>query len=246
MRRLGVSLPGPRFAQTYLHLRTFAFVILDRLELWSGAIDRFDIRLHGEQCMRELIERKQGALLVGAHVGSFDVLRLIARKYGIGVNVIMYTGNAELINRAFEELDPSAHLRLIQLDPGASSTALEIRRCISRGEFVAMLGDRVHPVDADRRKVKLDFLGQTAAFSQGPFLMSAILGIPLILTVALRTGFREYDGYLTQISDGVRIPRSARQEAVQSWARQYVELLEVYCKRAPLQWFNFYDFWGRD
>lgn len=246
MRRMSADLPGPAFGQTYRHLRTFAFVILDRLELWSGAIDRFDIRLHGEQCMRELIERKQGAMLVGAHLGSFDVLRLIARKYGIQVNVIMYTGNAELINRAFEELDPSARVRLIELDPHAFSTALEIRKCVNRGEFVAMLGDRVHPSGAERRQMRLDFLGQPASFAQGPFLMAAILGIPLIMSIALRRGFRQYDGYLTSISEGGQIPRSRRQEVIRGWLTEYVELLEGYCMKAPLQWFNFYDFWGRE
>ncbi|MCH2187953.1 hypothetical protein MK280_19015 [Myxococcota bacterium] len=246
MRGLSADLPGSLFGQTYRHLRTFAFVILDRLELWSGAIDRFDIRLHGEQCMRELIELKQGAMLVGAHLGSFDVLRLIARKYGIQVNVIMYTGNAELINRAFEELDPSARVRLIELDPKAFSTALEIRRCVNRGEFVAMLGDRVHPNGAERRKVRLEFLGQPAYFSQGPFLMAAILGIPLILSIALRRGFRAYDGYLTPLSGGGPIARSEREEVVRRWSAEYVSQLEGYCMKAPLQWFNFYDFWGRE
>ncbi|MAJ61102.1 MAG: hypothetical protein CBC48_14770 [bacterium TMED88] len=246
MRGLSADLPGPIFGQTYRHLRTFAFVILDRLELWSGAIGRFQIRLHGEQCMRELIEHKRGAMLVGAHLGSFDVLRLIAREYGIQVNVIMYTGNAELINRAFEELDPSASVRLIELDPHAFSTALEIRKCVNRGEFVAMLGDRVHPSATGRRKVRLNFLGQPADFAQGPFLMAAILGIPLIMSIALRRGFREYDGYLTLISEGGRVPRSKRQELVGRWSAEYVALLEGYCMRAPLQWFNFYDFWGRE
>ena len=241
-----IKTEGWRFdsLEIYRHIRMFAFVILDRLELWSGAIDRFDIQLHGESCMQDLIDRKRGAMLVGAHMGSFDILRLIARKYDIRVNVIMYTGNAQLINRAFSELDPASGLRLIELDTDQFSTALEIRRCIQKGEFVAMLGDRVPPVLSDRRKISAEFLGKEALFPQGPFLIAAILDIPLIMTVALRRSFRVYDAYFEELSEREVAPVRDRSSLAGLLADRYVRRLEDHCRRAPLQWFNFYDFWS--
>ena len=228
----------------YEHVYHFADVLLDRFALWSGDYDRFEIQLHGREHMQPLVDEHRGAFLVGAHLGSFDILRVIARESDIPVNVIMYTGNAEKVNAAFEALDPECNVRVIDIDPTSTRAAFEIRSCVSRGEFVAILGDRA-PLGARRARVSyVNFLGRRAAFPQGPFLISAALRIPVILTVALKTGPDRYDVFLETLSTGERIAARDRERAVREQIQHFASRLEVHCQRAPLQWFNFYDFWA--
>jgi predicted LPLAT superfamily acyltransferase len=234
----------PGLLAVYRHIYNFAEAILDRLALWTSAIDGFDIEVHGREHMETAIEEHTGAILVGAHIGSFDVLRVLAREADIPINVLMYSVNAERINQTFKGLDPDSKLRIIDLERTTVNTGLEIRRCIERGEFVAVLADRVRP-SARNRVGYANFLGEQAAFPQGPFLLASLLRLPVVLTIALRRGPRRYDIYLEAIADDAPIGRKERPAAIQQRIELYASRLEHYCLEAPLQWFNFYDFWAK-
>jgi predicted LPLAT superfamily acyltransferase len=43
--------------------------------------------------------------------------------------------------------------------------------------------------------------------------------------------------------ESIRLPHWGRDEVLAGLAAAYAARLEVFCQRAPLQWFNFYDFW---
>ena len=235
------SKPGLR--DVYRHFYSFAAVLLDRFSLWSGDIDEFRVVLHGRENMESFVENRSGAFLVGAHLGSFDVLRLIAREADIPVNVLMFSANAERINDAFEALDPTSNIRVIHIDPNSAHGTLQIRRCLERGEFVAVLADRLHP-GGRKRVTSVDFLGKRAPFPQGPFLLPMVLQVPVVLTIAIRSGPRSYDIFLETIASGDPVPSRARSAALHERIEKFAGRLEHHCMRAPLQWFNFYDFWS--
>ena len=88
-----------------------------------------------------------------------------------------------------------------------------------------------------------NFLGRRAPFSEGPFLISMSLRLPVILTVALKTGPRHYDVFLESLSGGEPVRKADRAEVVQGQIELFASHLERYCLSEPLQWFNFYDFW---
>jgi predicted LPLAT superfamily acyltransferase len=232
-----------RLRDTYRHIYSFAETIHDRLALWSESIDDFEVEVHGREHMQTLIDQGRGGFLVGAHIGSFDVLRVVARESNIPVNVVMYAANSQMINDAFEALDPKRNVRVIDFNSGPVYVGLEVRRCIERGEFVAVLGDRKRPGTKDR-VVYANFLGERAAFPQGPFLLPMVIQIPVILTIAIRTGSRAYEVYLEPLADGEPVPRRNRETVIQQRVEYFAARLEHYCEKAPLQWFNFYDFWS--
>ena len=240
----------PGLRESYRHFYSFAGMILDRFSLWSGAYDRFDIILHGREKMERYLASGRGAFMVGAHLGNFDMLRIIAREVGIPVNVLMFAANAERINEAFGMLDPECNVRVIHVDPTSAHTAFEIRRCVNRGEFVAVLADRSFP-GGRHRIARANFLGEPAAFPEGPFLVSMMMRLPLVMTIALKTGPKRYDVFLEELANGDPVPASSREKAVQERVENFAGRLEHYCQQAPFQWFNFYDFWevtehGRD
>ena len=187
--------------------------------------------------------------MVGAHLGNFDVLRTIARDADIPVNVLMYTANAEQINSAFEALDPTSRVRILDVTPGSVASAditLNIRRRIAEGEFVASMGDRFSPEDGSR-EVEVDFLGERARFPAGLFRLAMVLRSPVLLTVALRTAPGHYEIFFETLSAGSpEIDRSQQQKVIDEQVQHFATRLEHYCRRAPYQWFNFYDFWHRD
>jgi predicted LPLAT superfamily acyltransferase len=249
--RVGASQPNAstiaRGLQTCRHFYSFAEVILDRLVLWAGGEDQFEVAIHGREKVLDLVDQGRGAVMVGAHLGSFDVLRVLARQADIPVNVLMFGANAKQINAAFESLDPDARVRIIDIDPTsatAASMALRIRHYIEAGEFVASMADRVRPGSRDRI-MEVDFLGGRAPLSEGPFLLAMVLEAPLLLTFALRTGPRRYEIFIEELSEGTQKVRGQeRRKLLDGQIQAFAARLESFCRVAPLQWFNFYDFWS--
>jgi predicted LPLAT superfamily acyltransferase len=237
-------LPGPpgRFAP-FRHYLEFATQIMDRMVMWGGGLASLRMDHSGSEHLFALQRAGRGAILVGAHLGSYDMPRQLAGAYGLALNVVMFTAHAERINRFFEQLDPGSRIRVLSLEPGSLSTAFAIKACIDRGELVAVLADRMPPGGGET-PVPVDFLGDEMVFPISPFLLACMLGCPLYLSLCLRKGDAHYETVVRPISEGVKIPRREREKAAAELARAWARSLEDACLRHPYQWFNFYDTWA--
>ena len=233
-----------RWTDSYRHILAFGDAILDRLCLWAGRYQDFDVTIHGSEVVADYLERGRGAILVGAHLGCFDLLRVVARDAQVPVTAVMFTANARGINDVFEELDPSSNLRILEVEPGSLGVAFEIRQRLARGELVALLADRVIPGGRDRI-ARASFLGRPASFPAGPFRLPTLLEVPVVLSLALKTGPARYEVFFESLADGEPIPSDVRDKAVQQRVELFASRLEHYCLRAPYQWFNFYDYWSQ-
>jgi len=231
----------PGFRATLCHMHAFAVNIFDRMVLWAGETDSFSIAHRGGEALLALAREGRGAILVGAHLGSFDMLRLISRQYGLRVNVLMYTDRSEQLTSFFASLGGGSLVRVIRLDPASVQSAFEIKACLARGEFVGILADRVHPGGRER-PVETLFVGRRTAFPLSPFLLGVVLGAPMFLSLCTSTGDGRYFAVTEPIFAGGSVPRAEREkfarEALETWVRKF----ESHCLGSPLQWFNWYDF----
>lgn len=235
--------PGPRLVLR--HFREFAVAAYDRMVVWSGALDSMQVEHDGSEAIFELARNGRGALLLGAHLGSLDMLWFLSRRYDLKVNVVAFYANAERVNAFFESLAPESRVKLIALDPGSVRAGFEVKACIDRGEFVVILADRMAPGKTGR-SLETTFLGRRAAFPLSPFLLAGLLGCPVLLSLCLRTGDARYRTVLRPLVPGGFVPRAERDKRAAELLEAYVALLERYCLELPLQWFNFYQFWDAD
>ncbi len=233
----------PNSLSVIKHLYAFAMNLYDRAVVLGGALDDYTIEHDRSDEIFEFARKKQGALLLGAHLGSFELLWFLSRKYDLTINVVVFYKNAERINSFFNALDPDMHLRAIGLDPTSVSAAFNIKACIDRGEFVVILADRVAP-GKRARCAQVTFLGESAPFPMGPFTLAGLLDCPVLMALCLRTGDCRYRTVLRPLREAGPIPRGEREKRAQELLAQYVGLLETYCHRFPYEWFNFFDFWN--
>lgn len=228
--------------QSFLHYREFALSIADRIGIWFGHVDDFDYEMIGEEHLDRVAEEGRGAILVGAHLGSFDALRLLAQRKNSIVNVLMFTDNAEQINTLFRELSPDMDARVIRVDPASIESVFEIRACLRRGELVAILGDRIEPGDQNR-SARIPLFGDSVKLPLAPYMLAALLDCPVLMILAFREGPGRYSVFAEKLADRIRLPRSEREKIVAELAASYAARLEHYCARYPFQWFNFFDYW---
>lgn len=227
----------------YRHVLAFASTIHDRVYLLNGRHDLFDFHTEEEGLASVLkcIER-QGAFLLGAHVGSFEVLRSLASADPrLKVSVAMYPENARRINQTLAAINPKAVQDIIPL--GHVDSMLRVNQALKDGALVGILADRA--VRADQM-LTLPFLGAPAQFATGPFRLAALMKRPVYFMVGLYRGGNRYDVHFELIHDPARDGALSRDAAVHEMLSRYVDALERHCRSAPYNWFNFYDFWGPD
>ena len=225
-------------ARTYWN---FAAVTLDRTYLLSGRTDLLDIRIHNPEPLLDLQSQGRGAILLGAHMGSFFAMRALARqRVGLDIHILFYPEHNARITRAFASLDPDLARRCIPL--GSPDVLMQLSDRIERGSFVAALSDRVAPTDT--HILDLPFLGKPARFATGVTQAALVLGCPVLFYAGIYRGGNRYDLYLEELWAGERVKRANRERAVNQLTQRYVECLERHARDAPDNWFNFYDYWA--
>jgi predicted LPLAT superfamily acyltransferase len=234
-------------ADRYRHIHAFAATVLDRVYLARGRVHDFDLRLEGAPLMDALVAQGRGALLIGAHFGSFEALHAVgASRPGLRVAMAMYPDNARLIHEALQAIAPGFHLDIIAI--GRPSSTLAVRDWLDAGGLVGMLGDRVLGQEGPRSgMVDLPFLGQSARFSDGPFRLALLLKRRLVFMVGVYRGGARYDVRFEPLADFSAPPAdaAARDNLLRDALQAYVQRLESLCREAPYNWFNFHDFWHR-
>lgn len=220
------------------HFHAFAAVTLDRVWLLAGRVEGFDVRVRGLEALRRAEAGGRGCILLGAHLGSFEVLRSVARDSPTRLRPLMYRRNAGAPTRLLEALD--ADLAADVIDIGAPDAMLRVGEALARGEMVGMLADRA---PRGERCLPVPFLGGTAAFPAGPLLVAAVLDAPVILFHGVRTGPRSYEVGFEAFADRVVLRRDRREADLRAWLERYAAWLEALCRAAPFNWFNFYPFW---
>ena len=224
------------------HIHTFAVTIVDRVFLLADMHDRLDVRIHNEALILACMDKGQGALLLGSHLGSFEVLRTLGvMKHSVPLKILMYEDHNRVMTRLLTELNPAIRDTVIEL--GRPDSLLKVHECISKGYLVGLLGDRP---GGSEKLTRCRFLGEEAPLPAGPMLLASALQVPVILFFGIYRGGNRYDIYFELLADKVKLGRKRRDAEIQRWTQIYVERLEYYVRQAPYNWFNFYDFWYRD
>ncbi|GGJ96584.1 acyltransferase [Luteimonas terricola] len=231
-----------RLADIARHIHTFAATILDRVFLLGGDMRRFDIRVSGLESLHAALDRRQGVLVFGSHLGSFEVLRVLGRQRPEQeIRVVLDKAHSPAVTQLLDALNPGIAASVIDASQDGPGIMFEIQKAASDGALVALLVDRTQPGEAS---VAVPILGDDARFPVTPWLLASVLQVPVQLAFGLYRGGNRYDLVFEPFSDGVAIPRRERAAAVPALIRRYAERLEHHMRDAPFNWFNFYDFWG--
>lgn len=224
----------------YRHHLYFATTLLHRLFFALGRHNLFVIEAHGAELVRSRADAGKGCIVLGAHFGSFEVLRYVGLFEHLPVHILMHQGRSRGLNALLHRLNPAFGAAVIPL--GAPDSLFRVQELLEQGAVVGMLGDRT----AGREKaVVCPFLGGAVAFPTGPMQLAAALHAPVVLAFGVYRGGRRYDLYFESLGDiSVRRPKAERAEDLAALTGKFVSRLEHYCRQAPYNWFNFYDYWN--
>jgi predicted LPLAT superfamily acyltransferase len=227
------------------HIHTFASTILDRVFLLGDGPERmarrFDVEVSGLDALHAHLDRGRGMLLFGSHLGSFDVLRVLARKRPeYTIRVVLDKAHNPAVTQLLDALNPEVAATVIDAGQDGPALMLAIQQAVQDGALVALLVDRAH---AGGQTIEVPFFGAAAAFPTAPWLIALALKAPVTLAFGLYRGGNRYDLRFEHFCEPLDLPRAQRSTAIADLVRRYVGRLEDVARSAPYNWFNFYNVW---
>lgn len=243
-QRKQIALPNP--LNSYAHFLRFGHSLLDKIASWRGELKlgKDVFFAPGAEAAFD-VKMQRGKLILASHLGDIEVTRALAQlESSKTINALVFTEHAKRFKTLMDELAPQAGLNLIPVTDIGPDTIILLKEKIEQGEWVAIVGDRiaVQPQRGKWRVIWSEFMGAKAPFPQGPFILASLLRCPVLLLFALRQHGQRII-HCERFADPLILPRANRDEALQEVVDRYAERLEHYALLAPLDWFNFFDFW---
>lgn len=239
----GAAVSG-NWREVYCHFLAFARSAVDKLGVWADTASFDPVSFQNRQVLLDQLATGRGGILLGAHLGNMEICRSFSRaNKQLKLNILVHTEHADRFNQLLRELHLDCELELVEVSQLSPATAIRLADCVDRGEFIAILADRI-PVASRGRSREIEFLGDKALFPEGPFILASLLKCP-VFTLFCTRGDAGYEIRCDKFSDLVSLPRGSRDSALEGYMQRFVAVLEGNVRRTPLQWFNFYRFWDQ-
>ena len=231
----------PSWRDTFMHLFVFATTLLDRVYLVNGHHRDFAVHVNNEPVFVDALAQGRGCLLLGSHLGSFEMLGIIGgAEKKLAINVVMHLEDSARLRDLMRVSGNALPYEVITL--GQPGSMLRVKECLERGEVVGILADRVYGGEPTQW---LPFLGQPARFSLSPMRLASLTGAAVVMAYGLFRGGRRYEIIFEPLGDAcAEGAQDALPPAPARILQRYVASLERQARRAPYNWFNFYDYWG--
>lgn len=236
---------SPEFKiQPFKQFLSFGNSILDKVSAWSGDLKFSDVDFSQLEEMKQAVANGKGGVILISHHGNMEICRALSRQVpGLKINVFVHTKNAVKFNQIISNLTNDYSLNLTEVTELGPQTAMIMADKIAMGEFVVIVGDRIS-VNYNDRVVLADFLGEKACFPQGPFILASLLKCHVYFMCCMKINKR-YKVDFTHYKEQLVLPRKSRMEALEEVVQDYANWLQKQTLEAPLQWFNFFDFWKK-
>ena len=233
----------PTWRDVARHFHCLAAVSLDRMFLLRRGITGFDVHRHVAPALANLAESPRGCVMLLAHFGSHEALRLGAGRRALPLRILMDMVVGRKLLSLLLALNPEVTSQLIDASDRGPGLVLRLREALEHGANVGIMADRA---TAEERAIEVNFLGGRARFAVGPWMLASAVGVPVILAFGLYRGGNRYDLHMEVFAERINLPRGQREDALRGYVQEYAARLEHYARLAPYNWFNFYDYWVKD
>lgn len=223
----------------YRHFLANGVTLVDRLAVLMGR-RQIACVFEGEELFKPHLEQRRGIILVGAHVGCWELGGHFLGRFDIPVNLVVIERELAGIQRLLDSVTGGKRFRILTADDNPLRS-VPILAALRRGEIVALLGDRSFG-GAD---VEVSFLGGQVRLPVGPYRLAAASGAPLFHVFVVREKLGRYRFVAFPPESVSREEIRSDRDAAQTRVQRYAERLETLVRQYPFQWANFFPYWER-
>lgn len=214
---------------------TFGQTILDKIAINAGLRNKFTYEFDGIEILHQLLEKKQGGVLISAHIGNFEIAEYFFSEIDLDCQINLVTTDSEhsQIKEYIESISQKSSIKLILIKDDLSHI-YDINNALSKNELICFTGDRYFE---GVKFLSASLLGEEANFPAGPFLIASRLKVPVVFVYVMKEENLHYHLYAREANSKHRDEKGLLQE--------YINSVESMLEKYPLQWFNYFDFWNK-
>lgn len=244
MQNLTAIKPGSfaitNFFRTFRVFWNYAWTITDNARLQESRLVP-DWEFSGGEHFDELQRRSGGAIMLTAHMGSYD---LGAHIFGEKTTRKLLMVRAPETDPQTREYEEKLHGRTVgdavevSFNTGAHELAIELLHDLREGHIVAIQGDRSAPGIGS---IETSLFGRKTQIPAGPFALAMASHAPIYPIFVIRTGRRRYRVVSLEPFTIERHHRS-RDETLRAAVARWTSELERVIRDSWFQWFAFEPF----
>jgi predicted LPLAT superfamily acyltransferase len=240
-----LSRAGVKNPNSFRHFMSFFEMALDKFAAWIGQMTWEQVTYGSPLTFEESMEPGKGAVLFVSHLGNMDYCRAASSQdHQQRLHVLLHSKNSERYHQLLRAFNPLSTINVIEVTEVGPDTLIYLKDRVAAGDWVVIAADRV-PIAQNGRTTNLPFLGHSALFSQGPYILASLLECPVFMSIAVRDkGVIRV--FLEKMCERIELDRRNKDETIKKYASIYCNYLERFAKKYPYQWFNFFDFWKKN
>lgn len=219
----------------------FAYYLVDFFrysKLNQKFIEKY-VKISGRQNLEVALKGGQGAIVLTAHLGNYELAGAIMALLGYPLSVVALPHKDKRINRFFDMQRQRTGIKVIPA--GAfKQGGISIRGCfyaLRRGDMLALLGDK----DFSGQGVKSKMFSNYAYFPRGIAFFALKTKAPIIPIILVRE-----NKYFYHLIIGESISYNSEEQDEAIVINQCNKVLEKYIKKYPQQWYMFQRHWLRE
>jgi predicted LPLAT superfamily acyltransferase len=202
----------------------------------SGIPHRFSFDFEGEDYLRKMVVGKQGGLLLSAHIGNWEIAGHLLQRLNTEMNIVMFDGEQHHIKEYMESVTGRRSAKIILIKEDLSHI-YAIHKALKNNEFVCMHADRFME---GNKTISGMLLNKTALFPAGPFLLANAFRVPVSFVFAMKETSLHYHFYASP----AKIYSKSKENGAGEVLLDFCMYMEAGIRKYPVQWYNYYDFWG--
>jgi predicted LPLAT superfamily acyltransferase len=211
--------------------------IIDKVVVMSGIKNKFTYNFDGEENLRDIVSRKQGGVLLSAHIGNWDIAGHLFKRLDTLINIVIFDGEQEKIKEFLDSVTGKKSVKFIVIKNDLSHI-YEISEAVKNNELVCMHADRFLE---GNKTFTAEFLGEKARFPMGPFVLATTFKVPVSYVFAVKESNMHYHFFASRIKD---YEHADKRNDMQEMLLEFTKEMEMKVKLYPEQWFNYYNFWN--
>lgn len=211
----------------------FGQTLIDKTAISAGLRDKFTYEFDGVEKLKELLNGGKGGILISAHVGNFEIAEYFFNEIDENSQINLVTTDSEhrAIKEYLETVTSKSEIKFILISEDLSHI-YQINNALSNNELVCFTGDRYFE---GNKFVETEFLGASAKFPAGPFLLASRLKTPVAFVYVMKETSTHYHLYTRTTT--------VKHRDVNDLLEKYTKSVEWVLEKYPYQWFNYFDFW---
>ncbi|MFA4977830.1 MAG: hypothetical protein WC589_09980, partial [Sphingobacterium sp.] len=175
--RLKYSLPSTLIG-LYRSYFTFGQILIDKTAIAAGMRNRFSYEFDGIAILKSALEKKNGGILLSAHIGNFEIASYFLEDINIEnqINLVISDREHQAIKSYLAKVSRKSTVKFIVIQEDLSHV-FAINEALTNNELIVFTGDRYLE---GTKTLSADLLGKNTQFPAGPFLIASRLKVPVI------------------------------------------------------------------